>query len=39
MARAGYRAQRWVESDLSSNATLAEVVEQWRSRGGNIFAR
>jgi len=37
MARAGYRAQRWVESDLSSNATLAEVVEQWRSRGGNIY--
>jgi len=37
MVHAGYRAQRWVESDLSSNAPLAEIVEQWRDRGGEVY--
>jgi len=35
MTRAGYRAQRWIESEISSDEPLPEVVAYWRRASGS----
>jgi len=38
MLRAGYRAQRWIESAVSSNAPLADVVAYWRRQSAETYS-
>ncbi|MEA2695598.1 MAG: hypothetical protein QOJ16_4985 [Acidobacteriota bacterium] len=37
MKRAGYQAQRWVESEIASDSSLAEVAAYWRRRSGGTY--
>src|ERR1700710_20030 len=35
LKRAGYRAQRWIESEISSGSSLPEVGDYWRRHSGD----
>jgi uncharacterized protein YkwD len=35
MVRAGYRAERWIESEVASSASIEEVVRYWRRQSGD----
>jgi uncharacterized protein YkwD len=37
MKRAGYQAQRWIESDISSDSSLPEVADYWRRQSGATY--
>jgi uncharacterized protein YkwD len=37
MKRTGYRAQRWIESEISSGSPLAEVAAYWRRQSGATY--
>lgn len=37
MQRAGYRAQRWIESEIASDRSIPEVAAYWRGESGSTF--
>ena len=37
LRRAGYRAQRWVESEIASDSSLPEVAAYWRRQSGSTY--
>jgi uncharacterized protein YkwD len=37
LQRAGYRAQRWIESEIASDSSLAEVAAYWRRQSGSSY--
>jgi uncharacterized protein YkwD len=39
MRQAGYRAQRWIESEISSGLSLPEVAGYWRRQSGTTFSQ
>jgi uncharacterized protein YkwD len=39
MVRAGYRAERWIESEVASDGSLAEIVDYWKQQSGATYPR